>query len=189
MSLTQPQPADACTPQHTPVGRGFESWLGYFHHANDYYNEGLPITSIGTLNVCDNRFTDLWDTSGPAVAQHTSGLYEEDLFTNRTLSVIAAHDASNVSAPLFLLHAFHLVHTPLQVPASALARFPDIDDKKRQLVAAMAGYLDDQVAKIVAALKANTKMWDDTLLIFSADVSSPSFCFHSSARKSLFVVS
>jgi arylsulfatase B len=148
--------------EHTPCGRGFETWLGYFHHANDYYKEGLPPAADGTLNVCFNRFTDLWDTDGPAARQHASGLYEEDLFTNRTVAVIEAHDAANTSAPLFLVHAFHLVHTPLQVPAAALARFPRIGNSQRQHVAAMAAYLDDQVAIIVAALKANANMWDDS---------------------------
>lgn len=30
-------------------------------------------------------------------------------------------------------------------------------------------YLDDQVALLVAGLKANANMWDDTLLVFAAD--------------------
>lgn len=52
------------TPRHTPVGRGYNRSLGYFHHANDYYTEGLPYASIGTVNVCNNKYTDLWDTLG-----------------------------------------------------------------------------------------------------------------------------
>ena len=31
--------AGMATPTHTPKGRGFDSSFGYFHHANDYYNE------------------------------------------------------------------------------------------------------------------------------------------------------
>ena len=28
--------AGMATPEHTPRGRGYETWLGYFQHANDY---------------------------------------------------------------------------------------------------------------------------------------------------------
>ena len=31
--------AGMATPDHTPKGRGFDSSLNYFHHANDYFNE------------------------------------------------------------------------------------------------------------------------------------------------------
>ena len=27
------------TPMHAPQARGYDSWLGYWHHANDYYSQ------------------------------------------------------------------------------------------------------------------------------------------------------
>jgi arylsulfatase I/J len=53
--------------RHTPQGRGYQSSLGYFHHANDYYTEGIPYAAIGTVNVCDNKFVDLWANGGYVV--------------------------------------------------------------------------------------------------------------------------
>ena len=75
------------TPTHTPIGRGYESFLGYYHHANDYYSEGLEYNSIGEINVCDNKFTDLWLTNGPALGMNGTGAYEEEIFRSSGVDV------------------------------------------------------------------------------------------------------
>ena len=31
--------AGMATNKHTPYGRGYESWTGYFNHCNDYWNQ------------------------------------------------------------------------------------------------------------------------------------------------------
>lgn len=105
--------AGMATWRHTPRGRGYDSFFGYFHHANDYYTQRLPFTSTGTIDVCGNRYVDLWKDDGPARSFNGTA-YEEELFTHASLAVIRAHDPST---PLFLVHAFHLVHTPLEVHA------------------------------------------------------------------------
>ena len=115
--------AGMATPRHTPIGRGYENWLGYYHHANDYWTERLEVTATGTIDVCGNRYVDLWSGHAPARALNGTA-YEEELFTNHSLGVIAAHDTST---PLFLVHAFHIVHTPLQVPSEYEQRFGFID--------------------------------------------------------------
>ena len=61
--------------------------------------------------------------------------YEDHLFKARTLRIIGQHDASR---PLFLVHAFHAVHSPLQVPLAYLSRVAaaaapfTFDDSNRQ---------------------------------------------------------
>jgi arylsulfatase B len=160
--------AGMATPDHTPIGRGYTSWLGYFHHANDYYTEGLPLKAIGKINVCFNQYTDLWGpTQAPAAQYVGTGAYEEDIFTNRTLHVIGAHNASE--GPLFLVHAFHLVHTPLEVPVEYLNRFDFIDNAQRQHYAAMTSYMDVSVGTIIQAIQAKEQMYENTLVLFFAD--------------------
>ena len=160
--------AGMATIQHTPIGRGFDSWLGYFHHANDYFTEGLPLKAIGKLNICFNQFKDLWGPfQGPAKNYTGKGIYEEEIFTNRTLAVIKSHD---ISSPLFLVHSFHLVHTPLEVPTSYLSRFSFIDNEQRKHYSAMTSYMDDQIGIFVKALKAKGEdFFNNTLIIFFAD--------------------
>ena len=160
------------TQRHTPRGRGYQTFFGYFHHANDYWTEGLPIQATGTIDVCHNRFVDLWEDdgsrSGPAASSNGTA-YEEELFANRSLRVIHQHDAT---APLFLVHAFHLVHTPLQVPKAWLDKFAFIDDRIRRSYAAMTHYLDHVVGRLIDAFRSRG-FWDSMLVLFTADNGGP----------------
>jgi len=214
--------AGMATPQHTPLGKGYDSWMGYFQHANDYWQEGLPFSSTGTIDVCQNRFVDfsLYNATyrGPVSDEirrelgcnrrnmhvQTPGVqpqvnatgcgdsrrnnnsryclpdscYEEALFNEYALKIIREHDTR---VPLFLFYAFHLLHTPLQMPQSYLDRLDwlvkkrggrKIETQNRRYYAAMTLYLDDMVGKVVAALKAK-HMYDDTLIVFTADNGGP----------------
>ena len=100
---------------HLPHGRGYDTSLHYFHHANDYFTER-------THNVSDTCphdvypmkgggcFVDMWDTTRPAVGQNGTAPpngtgcegypvtgpeeeYEEFKFKRRVISTIEAHDA------------------------------------------------------------------------------------------------
>jgi arylsulfatase B len=167
------------TPEHTPSGRGYESWLGYFHHANDYYTETLTGGSTVVTDVCGRELgldlVDLW-SSGPAgsgPARHLNGTqYEEYLFTDNSLKVINEHNASNAAAPLFLVHAFHTVHTPLQIPEERIKHFKYLENKDRRTYAAMVAYMDSAIGQFVTALE-KKGMWENTLLILSSDNGGP----------------
>ena len=112
--------------QHHPRARGYDSWLGYWHHSNDYWQH--------TVDHCGLRkIKDLWKynasydgpawelANGHSCSQENQSpaneicVYEEQLLTNAVKDVIRAHDDSK---PLFLFWSMHLVHMPLQVPIS-----------------------------------------------------------------------
>ena len=100
--------AGMATPDHTPMGRGFDSSFGYFHHDNDYYTE--------TVEACNGtKIVDIWVTDKPGHGLNGTGPdnYEEGLFKQQLLNVVKNHDPST---PLFLYYVPHIVHTPLQVP-------------------------------------------------------------------------
>lgn len=158
--------AGMATQDHTPIGRGYEGgWLGYFHHANDYYTYGLPITATGNINVCLNRFTDLWGPGdGPASSYAGHGTYEEEIFLNHSLTVLEQHDR-DAQGPPFLVHSFHLCHTPLEIPKMWLNNFSRIDEDRRQHFAAMTNYMDDMVGQLVD--KFNEKNPDGLIVMFS----------------------
>ena len=63
---------------------------------------------------------------------------------------------------------------PLQAPPSYMARCADATKghKLRQAVCAMAVHMDDGIGNVTAALKA-AGMWDNTLVVFSADNGGP----------------
>jgi len=119
-------------PRMTPVGRGYESFLGFFSHANDYYDQTLSVLGTGTV-TCNNEYPDFWLDNGPASVLINTA-YEEDLFTNYSLTKIWSHD---VSEPMFLFHSFHLIHSPLQVPQRALDMFAGVDYWLRKKILAM----------------------------------------------------
>jgi len=54
--------AGMATPVHTPRGRGYDSWMGYYQHANDYWTKGMGSiykpTTTGEIDVCLNKLTD-----------------------------------------------------------------------------------------------------------------------------------
>ena len=105
--------AGMATTDHTPWARGFDSWFGYWHHSNDYWTQ-----NVGS---CDkNSVRDLWrhnasgdGLSGPAIdvapadkcgevyaaAGGDDCVYEEDLFSARTVEIVQEHD---LTTPLFL---------------------------------------------------------------------------------------
>ena len=75
--------AGMATPDHTPVGRGFDTSFGYFHHANDYYTEHAGGCKF------EKKFhnvTDLWMTTGPA-DKFNGTAYEEEMFKQHVLEV------------------------------------------------------------------------------------------------------
>ena len=78
--------------------------------------------------------------------------FEDVLFKERSLRIVGAHDAA--AAPLFLVHATRLVHTPLQVPkfwlgrVDALAAPATFDDAGRRTYAAMVLMLDAIVGEL-----------------------------------------
>eukprot|EP01060_Flectonema_neradi_P024945 TRINITY_DN33809_c0_g1_i1.p1 TRINITY_DN33809_c0_g1~~TRINITY_DN33809_c0_g1_i1.p1 ORF type:complete len:542 (+),score=108.86 TRINITY_DN33809_c0_g1_i1:79-1626(+) len=160
--------AGMATDFHTPIGRGYQTWFGYYHHANDYWTEKIPIAATGTEDVCGNAYVDLWENNGPAVKLNGS-VYEEIMFTNSSVSVIEQHDPSQ---PLFLFHSFHLMHTPLEVPQDWLDKFSFINDTQRKTYAAMVNYLDTELGKIVDTFK-KKEMWNNTLMVLISDNGGP----------------
>ena len=124
---------------------------------------------------------DLWDTTVGASSlnnswsctqkMQTGCVYEDEIFVERVLEAIAAHDPAE---PFFLFWAPHIVHAPLQVPQAYLDKFAWIgqDNEARQYYMAMVNFLDDLVGRVVAALKAKG-MWDNLLWGTSADNGGP----------------
>jgi len=189
--------AGMATPEHSPKGRGFDTWYGYYQHANDYWRKSTVFFATGEIDACLNRMKDLSmhneTYSGPvrdAVSLSSAcqndeesdpGCYEEHLFKERVLSIIQSHDASKAENPLFLFYSFHLLHTPLQVPKIWLKKLDSlvaaaggkpIDSENRRLYAAMTLYMDSAIGEAVKALK-EKNMYDNTLIIFTSDNGGP----------------
>jgi len=188
--------AGMATPQHTPYGRGFDTSLMYYQHANDMWNKKTGIQATGEITTCLNAFHDLMienDTyRGPYKGasltdscknseERAPHCYEEKIFEDHSLEIIKNHDASDPEHPLFLFHAFHLLHTPLQVPKYYFEKIEKdviqqggkaFDSENRRLLMAMTKYMDDTIKNLTEAFKAKG-MWNNTLLVFTTDNGGP----------------
>ena len=153
--------AGSVTFDQIPTGKGFDTYFGYLHGANDYYTEHS--------RSCNNTpVVDLWSNNQPAWGLNGTD-YEEAMFTERVLQVIKDHDPTK---PLFLYYTPHIVHTPLEVPDKYVKMYSFIDDHDRQYYHAMTKYLDDFIGELVSALK-DKGIWDNLLWVTSSDNGGP----------------
>jgi arylsulfatase A-like enzyme len=157
--------AGITTPHHTPHGRGYDTSLTYFGHGNWMWTEAEWLGSYDhQADVPSPTIIDFWDTDKPA--RHLNGTgYEEDLFRERMLAILHAHDQRT---PLFLNYDSKIAHYPLQAPLAYQRRFAFIEDDNRRTYHAMINYLDDQLANITGTMR-ELGMWDDTLVVLTSD--------------------
>lgn len=145
---------------------------GYLHDANDYYTSTLSPTSVVLPTGCEkagiNGIVDLTKDGGPAYGLNGT-MWEDYLFMTESLSRINDHNASQ---PLFLLHAFHSVHTPLNPPKELEEPYKHFIDPTRRAYAAMTTFVDTSIGQVVTALK-DKGMWDNTVLVVSSDNGGP----------------
>ncbi|KAM6975915.1 arylsulfatase B-like [Tautogolabrus adspersus] len=144
-----------------PTRRGFDTYFGYLTGSEDY-NTHIRCSGIPSrdLNRCA---LDLRD--GEEVATGYEGVYSTELFSKKAIKVIEKHDSNT---PLFLYLAFQAVHAPLQVPDHYMAPYKFIQNPSRRKYAGMVSALDEAVGNITRTLK-QEGLWDNTILVFSAD--------------------
>ncbi|KAK7474508.1 hypothetical protein BaRGS_00034262, partial [Batillaria attramentaria] len=108
---------------------------------------------------------DLHDNLKPDFEE--KGKYSAQLFTERAVDIIHAH---NNSKRLFLYLPYQSVHAPLEVPDRYMEQYQDIKDtkKKRRKYAGMVSCMDEGIGNLTTALQ-NAGLWDNTVLIFSTD--------------------
>lgn len=139
----------SCNWNCTPTYRGFDSFLGYYNGAEDYYTKKV-------LNGIDFH-----DGEKPL----NDSTYSVFIYAERAKTVITNHDKSK---PLFLYLPFQSVHSPVQVPKRFEDMYPHIKTDQRRKYCGMVSSLDEAIGNVTQALKDN-EMFDDTLIIFTAD--------------------
>lgn len=178
--------------QQNPMWRGFDSFFGYLHDSIDFWNQKLGPESIEVPGGCEKLFraldnpdmaVDLIRDDKPASRENGTE-WVDYLFLNESLTIINNHDTST---PLFLFHAFHSVHAPLNAPEelyvgdyapppctgpdamrTCFKQFGSLEHDDRRSYAAMVTFTDTGIGKMVDALK-DKGMWDNTIIVVSAD--------------------
>eukprot|EP00041_Stephanoeca_diplocostata_P023742 m.589120 g.589120 ORF g.589120 m.589120 type:complete len:372 (+) comp22369_c0_seq6:1415-2530(+) len=142
------------------VSKRFNTSLGYFNGACDHWKQTDLEDGCGLV-------TDIWDSNKPGFGMN--GTYGDYLYVGRAVDTITAHDSST---PLFYYLALQCAHDPMEAPQ----RFLDLvgTDVPNQVEYAFSAVIDEGVANVTNALKAKG-MWDNTLMVVSADNGGPAF--------------
>lgn len=142
-------------PKFHPLSRGFTDYYGFLQGARSYW----PIEG--------NQLNELLRDRTPAPEKF-------DYITDELGTETAGYIAKYNEEPFFLYVCFNAVHTPLHALESDLAKFPNIEDKKRRTLAAMTLGLDRAVGTILDELD-RQELTENTLVAFVSDNGGPTF--------------
>ncbi|XP_065188907.1 arylsulfatase B-like [Sycon ciliatum] len=144
--------------QHVPTARGFETFFGFYGGAEDYFEH----TASGGI--------DYRNDTRPVPKDST---YSAFTFAREAQRVVRQYANSQSSKPLFLYLAFQNVHSPQEVPDSYYVKpYAHIENKNRRKFAGMVSCMDEAIGNVTDLFK-ELGLWDDTLMVFTADNGGP----------------
>ncbi len=138
-----------------PVKRGFDEFWGYLAGAHDYFNAKSDGTGVEGPILCSYK------TPG-------SISYLTDDIGNECVDFISRHKKK----PFFLYASFGAPHSPMQATEDDLKRFAHIENPLRRTYCAMVYRLDQNVGKIMAALRKDG-IECNTVVVFMSDNGGP----------------
>lgn len=132
-----------------PLSRGFTSFYGHYNGMFDYFTHERE----GELDWHRNEETS-----------HDKG-YSTDLIGREAAKVIAT---SKANEPFFLYVPFNAPHDPMQAKEADLKKYRSIQNKNRQIYAAMVDSMDQAIGKILDALE-EKGIEESTFVLFFSD--------------------
>ena len=136
---------------YLPINRGFDTMSGFLGGGENHMTQ-----QVGCA-------TDFWKNDAPDAR---NGSYDAYTYRDDLTDIIGSHDPSD---PFFLYLPLHNVHTPLQAPDEWLSIYSVKSTcQNRRIYQAMVSVADNVTGHLVKLLK-DKGMWDNTLLIVSAD--------------------
>jgi len=141
-------------PELQPTARGFDEFFGFLSGANNY----LPNARRGESRNPIQRGTQ------PVEERE----YLTDAFGREAVAFIEKHH----DKPFFVYLPFNAVHGPLEAIEKHLKRFEAIKDPKRRTFAAMLSAMDDNIGRVLDALRKH-RLEEQTLIFFLGDNGGP----------------
>jgi len=170
-----------------PLNHGYEEFMGFCAHRHDYFK------MKHSDDVIEDTYDDRMSQQGPLWVNKEKKDFEgyaTNIFGDEAVKQIKKTD----DRPFFMELSFNAVHHPIfQAPSKylkkfGLKKFPDWDPKKesflkhherncwkgeidpngRKRYLASLACLDDNIGKVINALK-NSGKWENTLIVFVSD--------------------
>lgn len=139
-------------PEFHPTKRGFDQFYG---------------TLANTPFFHPTKFIDS-RKSPEVVAIEDKNFYTTDAYAQRAVEWLEEQK----NGPWFLYLPFNAQHAPLESPQKYLDRFPNINDPKRKLFAAMMSAKDDAVGRVLGKVR-DLGQEENTLIFYIADNGGP----------------
>ncbi|MFM8905372.1 MAG: sulfatase-like hydrolase/transferase [Verrucomicrobiota bacterium] len=134
-------------PEQIPQRRGFTDFYGFLGGAHSYFNASGILRGTEPVKELD---------------------YTTDAFGREAASFVER----NKGKPWMLYLAFNAVHTPMDATKDRLAKFASIENKTRRTYAAMMSAMDDNVGRVIKALK-DSGQYENTLVTLISDNGGP----------------
>jgi arylsulfatase A-like enzyme len=148
-------------PENHPLKRGFDEFYGFLGGGRTYFPD-KPKAADAKVNL----YTQILRGNEPVQLKE----YTTIAFAREAAEFIQRRKGG--SQPFFLYLAFNAVHTPMDTLDEYLARFPNIEDKKRRAYAAMLAAMDDNIGRVLAAVR-DAGFEENTLILFHSDNGGP----------------
>ena len=138
-------------PAYLPISRGFDTASGFLGGGEDHMTEKTGCA------------VDFWKNMAP---DPRNGTYDAYTYRNDLTDILQNYDTSK---PFFLYLPLHNVHGPFEAPQEWIDLYPEGSTCKfRRTYQAMVSVADNVTGLVVQMLK-EKKMWDNTLMVVSAD--------------------
>lgn len=134
-------------PAQVPQQRGFGDFYGFLGGAHSYFKTEGMLRGSEPVKELD---------------------YTTDAFGREAVAYVER----NKDKSWFLYLAFNAVHTPMDATLERLAKFEHIANKRRRTYAAMMSAMDDNIGRVIKALK-DSGQYENTLVTFISDNGGP----------------
>ena len=155
-------------PHETPVGRGFDTFVGYYNADEDYYTHECG--GAGAHPPCSglDLHDDSVNSAGELVLRplYDRTTYSTTLYTSAVVNTIARHDRS--LGPFFIYAAYQAVHGPLEAPERYQHMCEAEHEPARHVFCAMVLALDEGIGNISATLQMHGYA-NETIVAFTTD--------------------
>ncbi|MDZ4849667.1 MAG: sulfatase-like hydrolase/transferase [Pirellulaceae bacterium] len=135
-----------------PTKRGFDEFFGTVNNTPFFH----PLKFIDSRKSLDIQ--PISDAS----------FYTTDEYGDRAVDWLSQQKGN----PWFVYLPFNAQHAPLEAPKKYLDRFPNIQDEKRKIFAAMMSSMDDAVGRVFAKIR-EMGQFDNTIVYFVGDNGGP----------------
>ena len=102
------------------------------------------------------------------VQRNVTGSYSTMLYDEHVTQLLDQYHQSDSKDPLFIYMAFQTPHFPIEAPPLNYSQCDHVEGAGRQTYCNKMQYLDEVVLHYIDMFK-GYNLWDDTLLVFSAD--------------------